>query len=208
MAMIAKTTRILCGVDFGAKTSGTTVVSLFHSGKKIEVFQSKKGEDADAFIDSILGRFLPEIVGIDAPLSLPGAYFGICNSPDFHYRQCDRELGAMSPMFLGGLTARAVSIMHQLESQGRTVLECYPKALMRRVLDPENKITYKKEHISKCANDLLHEQFEIFAAGAISKVAISNWHIFDSLLVLLSVLRYVSGVVQVYGNQKEGLIYV
>jgi predicted nuclease with RNAse H fold len=204
----ARTTRILCGIDFGAKTSGTTVVSLFNHGKVIEVFQSIKGEDADAFIDLVLGRFSPEIIGIDAPLSLPGAYFDLTDSPDFHYRLCDRELGAMSPMFLGGLTARAVSIMHRLESQGKTVLECYPKALMKRVLDTENKITYKKEQVSGFANDLLHKQFDIFAPGATSRLAISNWHVFDSLLVLLSVLRYVSGGVQVYGNPKEGLIHV
>ena len=116
------------GIDYGSKLAGTTVVCLENAGT-LELHQSQKGKDADLFIRNLINLFRPEKVFIDAPLSLPAAYYGI--GSDYFYRVCDRELKAMSPMFLGGLTARAI----KLASSHPDVefFETYPKALAQHL---------------------------------------------------------------------------
>ena len=66
------------GVDFGSKLAGTTAVCFFEGGN-YRFFQSEKKKDADAFLEKIVEQIRPSHVFIDAPLSLPGAYFGLSN---------------------------------------------------------------------------------------------------------------------------------
>jgi len=114
------------GIDYGAKKAGTTAI-CYQEGNRLFTSLSVKGADADDFCFQQIERLRPEFIMIDAPLSLPDAYFG--KGDDFFYRQCDRELNAMSPMFLGGLTARAMRLADQLKSRQMLVYETYPRAL-------------------------------------------------------------------------------
>lgn len=116
---------VLMGIDFGAKLAGTTAIA-YNQEQELHLEQSRKGEDADAWLLKRIQEIHPVVVILDAPLSLPGVYQG--KGSDYFYRQCDRELQAMSPMFLGGLTARAMKLNATLNHR---LLEGYPSAFVR-----------------------------------------------------------------------------
>lgn len=120
--------RLLLGVDYGSKLAGTTAVCYLYSEGNAAFLSSRKGEDADKMLLDFVLKHGPANLFLDAPLSLPLAYFqGTAHGTDFFYRQCDRQLGAMSPMFLGGLTARAIKLSFELKNVGASVFETYPK---------------------------------------------------------------------------------
>jgi predicted nuclease with RNAse H fold len=99
------------GIDYGSKMAGTTVIT-YNQDNVLYQRSSVKNGDADAFILDCVTELQPGQIYIDAPLSLPLACFG--KGTDFFYREADRKLKAMSPMFLGGLTARAMKLRLQL----------------------------------------------------------------------------------------------
>lgn len=120
------------GIDFGARAAGTTVVCWRERGL-FRFSRCAKGDDADAWLDLEVGRLSPSAIYIDAPLSLPGAYFG--KGQDHFFRRADRLAGGMSPMFLGGLTARAMRLAQRWRTRGIEVHEVYPAALIRQEWD-------------------------------------------------------------------------
>ena len=128
------------GIDYGSKLAGTTVVTYDKDGKLYQKSSAKK-QDADRMILSWVQSLKPDFVFIDAPLSLPAAYFG--KGENYFYREADIELKAMSPMFLGGVTARAISLKKQIEAEGVEVFETYPGGLVRS--KPELKAHYNKK---------------------------------------------------------------
>lgn len=191
----------IAGIDFGARTAGTTVVSLVLSGK-VHLFQCPKGSDADQFILTILDMGKPREVYLDAPLSLPGVYQQLQGHSDYFYRACDRELGAMSPMFLGGLTARAMQLRRKLEDTGIKVFETYP-AHLTKVLELD-KALYK-DSIDGLPS-LLYAIRPLLPFTLESEP--TNWHQFDALLASISGWRHKKGDAHVYGNSEEGVILV
>lgn len=119
----------IVGIDLGARSSGNTAVchrerGLFHFAR------STKGGDGDAWLTDHVAKLAPTAIYIDAPLSLPAAYFG--RGDDHFFRLADHQAGGMSPMFLGGLTARAIRLAERWRAQGIAVHEAYPAALIRR----------------------------------------------------------------------------
>jgi len=183
------------GIDFGAKAAGTTCLCWLQAGQ-LKVYQSQKGQDADAFVLSFVGQHQPRQVFIDAPLSLPAVYGGAGGS--YFYRACDVALGAMSPMFLGGLTARAMQLAYNLQQAGVAVHEVYPAAAAKHLL-PEGS-GYKTNL----------PQF----ATALSRLLpcvpppLANWHQADSVLAWLTGYRHSRGLAIVHGHQAEGFILI
>lgn len=117
------------GIDFGARSSGNTV--LCHQQRGLFCFErEQKGEDGDEWLQQRIAELRPAAIYIDAPLSLPGVYLG--RGTDHFYREADRLAGGMSPMFLGGLTARAMRLAGGWRKDGIAVHEAYPAALVRR----------------------------------------------------------------------------
>ncbi len=160
----------------------------------MEVHLSEKGADADRFLEDLIAREQPVLCFIDAPLSLPAAYFGA--SDDYFYRQVDRDLGAMSPMFLGGLTARAMRLVHR--HHGIRFMETYPKKVVQLL---GLQTHYKKDpeaFISELSGWLPLE----VPAGRM------NWHSIDAVLAWLSGWRYARQQATCYGNRKEGEVWI
>jgi uncharacterized protein len=94
-------------------------------------------ETADLYSDEeIIQRTLqanPEIIGIDAPLSLPLGRVSLEDRNGPHLRPCDRELIKQGvkifPMTLGPmrkLTKRGIMFRELFEAKGFKVLEVYP----------------------------------------------------------------------------------
>ena len=122
--------RIVIGIDLGSRMSGNTVLSIFDHGR-IHFMRVDKNVCADTFSLNAVQHYLPQHVFLDAPLSLPGIYRGIKGCKDYHFRKADRELKAMSPMFLGGLTARAIELSDKMRKDGIPVFETYPRIMAR-----------------------------------------------------------------------------
>lgn len=190
------------GIDYGSKLAGTTVIA-FAKQQQLHFAQSLKKKDADAFVRSWVADPQPRQIFLDAPLSLPGVYCKPEQYDNYFYRAADRRLRAMSPMFLGGLTARAMQLKQQLEQGGATVFETYPGQLAKALsLDPAR---YKKDkaYLAEATAKILG-----YMPGHSLASAPSNWHQVDALLAFCSGYRYQNGQHEHYGEPEEGVIIV
>lgn len=188
------------GIDYGAKLAGTTAI-CFEKNGWLHLRQSEKKKDADKFVQHTIEELQPTAVFIDAPLSLPAAYFG--KGDNYFYRECDKRLGGMSPMFLGGLTARAIKLTKSFEQTELPFYETYPAQIVKHFLLDKTE-GYKKQKaflVTFC--DVLEKVCSHKFA-----VAPSNWHQVDSALAWWAGHRFEKGEVKVYGEEQEGLIYI
>jgi uncharacterized protein len=87
----------------------------------------------DAEIFSAIDRARPDLVPMDAPLSLPVGRTTIQDRSGPHFRRCDLELRRRGirffPVTLGPmrmLTERGLSLKAKIETLGYRVVECYP----------------------------------------------------------------------------------
>lgn len=185
------------GIDFGAKMAGTTSVCYLNNGN-LHISQSLKKSDADIFLQKLIVQLNPSEIFIDAPLSLPSVYFGKGN--DYFFRKCDKEVEAMSPMFLGGLTARAIKLK-----------DCFPKikffeaypGLNAKLNFPEIITYYKsKNNIDSYLSIFLDKlPYPV-------KDRPENWHQVDSILAWLTGFRYTNNQAFTYGDESEGIVWV
>ncbi len=192
------------GVDYGSKLAGTTAAAMVEN-EQLHVWQSARGQDADEFLLKLIQDKRPNTVFIDAPLTLPKVYSQLpyTSGADFFYRTCDREVQAMSPMFIGGLTARAIKLRTILSEQGIALLETYPSQLAH-VLLPDEK-GYKKDLATlPVIAQLLQDQIRPISFAQPPQ----DWHQFDALLAWYSGYRHHSGEAILYGDAQEGRIIV
>jgi len=193
----------LCGLDFGARTAGTTVLVWNGRDGRLHLRACPRQTDADAWLERLLMPRPPRLVAIDAPLSLPRAY--CCtdpgNAPDFFFRAADRLAGAMSPLFLGGLTARAVALAHRLRRRGSTVLETYPRLVVQRRLPENLQARYRHDDPETFARDLLPLLPQPCAEPP------TSWHDVDALLAWWTAWRYAHHQAASLGDPDEGLIW-
>lgn len=191
------------GIDYGAKTAGTTAI-CFKKNDELHVLQSVKKKNADAFIKKTIDSLTPTHVFIDAPLSLPIAYFqkDPNDKPDFFFRQCDKKLGGMSPMFLGGLTARAMKLQYSYLNTNVLFIETYPSYLVKTMFS-ETLIYKKKTSEIESFMEILTPNLPFALAEPPS-----NWHQVDSILAWLSGHRFFQKKALEIGHKKEGVIVV
>jgi predicted nuclease with RNAse H fold len=188
------------GIDFGSRLAGTTSLCINLEGK-MQIFQSKKGEDADILLSKWITVFQISTVFIDAPLSIPGAYYN--KGVDFMYRDADRTIKAMSPMFLGGLTARAMQLQAQWKQMGVTCVEVYPGGWIRdHALASE---TYLKKSSGNTSDFM---QFLKKEYPAIDFPKVDNWHQVDSVICWLIGHKYLLGQAIAIGHPDEGQIWI
>lgn len=194
--------KVIVGVDYGSKTSGFTCAAIIYDGS-ISVHQATKNKDADKWLKELLEPLKPNVIGIDAPLSIPGALREIDGFTNYHYRKADLEAKAMSPMFLGGLTARAIELAHWLrQTTASKVIEVYPK-LTAQELQLDSK-RYKKDKA------FLLEAKDALASDTgwnLDAVEVDNWHQYDALMALRTAELYINEKANVLGDKAEGLIY-
>lgn len=185
------------GIDYGSKLAGTTVIAYVLDGST-KILQSTKNKDADTFIINELKKVSASKVYLDAPLSLPLAYYG--KGDNYFYRACDIELKAMSPMFLGGLTARAMKLKAQLQALNIEVIECYPKALIHYHRDLKD--LYLKKNLSGL-NTFINQLKTHFPYDL---PEIKNWHQIDAMMAWWSGYRDTKNEAVKIGIPEEGLI--
>jgi uncharacterized protein len=180
------------GIDYGSKIAGTTAVA-FLQNEELVIVQSKKNQDADSMIKELVDVHKPKRLFIDVPLSLPGVYKEPDLYSDYFYRACDRNLRAMSPMFLAGLTARGMKLSADFAKTGIISFETYPSALSK-LLEIE-----EWEQIHQTVEKNLHP---------IKVQKPSNKHQADALLCFFAGFRFENGQSKIVGDESEGLIYL
>lgn len=189
------------GIDYGSKLAGTTVIAFRQKGV-IQLIKSIKNQDADLMILDFVSENSIEMIGLDAPLSLPGVYTGLVGFEDYHYRACDKQLKAMSPMFLGGLTARAMKLKSTIEKGGVQVLEVYPVMTGKELGLLEFGYRKKSVDYDAILMALKNEGIEMA-----SDSTISTSHDLDAILALHALERVgFSNEIKI-GDLKEGVIY-
>lgn len=195
---------LVFGIDYGGKLTGNTVIAVFNQGS-IFFLDIDEGTDADSFIYNAADHYRPSKIFIDAPLSLPGVYSKLSGFKNYHFRKADLELRAMSPMFIGGLTARAIELKEDLETLGIQVFETYPRIIARRLNLKECDYKGSLHSIEACKEKVL----EILPDSIkVDDDEIITWHHLDALLALISAINSLYGKSEVFGHKKEGLIYI
>lgn len=182
------------GIDYGSKLAGTTVI-CYLKDDQLQTTQVEKKKDADQFIIEFCRSNNVKEIFIDAPLSLPAAYYG--KGKDYFYREADKMLKAMSPMFLGGLTARAIKLKDTLKKD-ITFHEVYPGALIRQN-EFLNLYYNKKTNPSK---DLINSLKQIIYYP----FKIDNLHQFDAIIAWYIGYKKQLNESTTAGNLEEGLI--
>ncbi len=185
---------MVCGIDYGSKLAGTTSIAYRDNGE-IKLLRSAKKQDADKMIIDFCDKHRPELIAIDAPLSLPGVYSNKIDFNDYFYREADRVLRAMSPMFLGGLTARAMRLKDKLTAIA--FIEVYPVYRAREMGLEAMGYRSKSPDIDAMGSALNMEKLPDIASS----------HDFDAVLCLEIAERYAKGLAKQEGLAGEGLIY-
>lgn len=190
------------GIDFGSKTAGTTVICFGNNQTQLDIIGTTKKQDADSFLLSILSSSKPEFATIDAPLTLPVIYSNPESGTDYFYRAVDKELKAMSPMFLGGLTARAIKLKHECAIFKVPLFETYPAAFVKQF----GLGTYYNKKDPKQLAPFVNELLQFFPAK-ISLAQLPTWHHVDALIAWISSYRMAHDQEMTFGDD-EGQIFI
>jgi predicted nuclease with RNAse H fold len=185
-------------IDFGARLSGKTVLA-WAGAESLHLDRVMPGQDADRFLEETIAWLKPLAIYVDAPLSLPENYQVQAPEGDWFYRRADRQLEAMSPMFLGGLTARAIRLATLWRRRGIEVHETWPRGLVRELGLPG----YRAKEPDGLA---LFGQTMKEAGFPAALPPVRDWHEVDALLAWWSGWRHENGQAAVHGDPAEGVI--
>jgi uncharacterized protein len=195
---------ILAGIDYGSKMAGTTVLCVYSATTTpLQWYTSAKNQDADEFLMEHLMELRPDLVMLDAPLSLPGIYKQPDQYSDYFYRKCDRILQGMSPMFLGGLTARAIKLKDQLAEAKIRCQETYPACQASRL----ELVDLGYKHQTSSIRPVLDKILDI-APVTTEPGELTSWHHIDALLALMAAINFKNHKSQLVGDPNEGVIYL
>ncbi len=189
-------------VDLGGKSNGNTA-ACYNVGDKLYFLNFAGVKNAyDFLVKTIVDKKI-KLVFIDAPLTLPGVYKGLKGYSNFHKRNCDVELQAMSPMFLGGFTANAIELYHQLIEKKIKVVEVYPKALVEHLSIEGYSKKLKVKELTTIVNQVMNHlpNFKLVDTHV-------SLHEVDALLAWLSGYRFQNKLHKAYGKKEEGVIVV
>ncbi len=130
MGMAKKRPLIVVGVDLAGSPGRPTGVCILRGLKA----QTHIAFDDEEITELIKGA-RPDLVTVDAPLSLPEGRTTIHDRSGGHFRECDRELRRRGirffPVTIGPmrmLTERGMALKAKVERMGCCVMECYPGA--------------------------------------------------------------------------------
>lgn len=190
------------GIDFGSKTAGTTVICFGNNERQLDIVGTTRKQDADAFLISMLSGIKPEFATIDAPLTLPLVYTQPDRSTEFFYRNVDKEMKAMSPMFLGGLTARAMKMKQECARFQVPLFETYPAAFVKQFGLGKHYNKKNPDALNPFLDDLL-----AFFPAKIKHNQIPTWHHADALIAWISCYRMAHDQHLTFGDD-EGQIFI
>ena len=128
--MLKRKTTVIVGIDLAGSPRRPTGLCIL-KGMKASTQVAYRDEEILLAID----QAKPDLIPIDAPLSLPEGRKTIHDRSGEHLRECDRELQRRRirffPITLGPmrmLTERGLALKATLEAKGYRGIECYPGA--------------------------------------------------------------------------------
>jgi len=193
-----KTTHVV-GVDLAGSPGRNTGICLL-KGMTVASFGTVHAdEEILAFID----RARPDLVAVDAPLSLPPGRKSIEERTGEHFRSCDRELLRRGirffPITLGpmrSLTARGIRLKETLVQRGYEVIEIYPGAAqdLWKIARKQGGLLklrrgLEKLGLKKLAKDMNGDELDAVTGALVGRL-------------------YLKGEAEVLGNASEGAIIV
>jgi uncharacterized protein len=190
------------GIDFGSKTAGTTVICIGNNTKQLDIVGTAPKQDADHFLRSMIETSKPEFATIDAPLSLPFVYTHPERGKDYFYREVDKEVKAMSPMFLGGLTARAIKLRDEAAIFQVPLFETYPALFVKQFGLQAHYHKKDNTQIEPFVYDLLN-----FFPAKITLAQLPTWHHVDALIAWMSCYRMAHDMHLTFGDD-EGQLFI
>ncbi len=171
-------------------------------------------------IVALLEFYSPQLVAIDAPLSLP---LGLCcleetcsckPASSSKNRQCDRELRQLGipcypttkKTFIRDLIRRGIELKATIEQefqQGSQVIEVYPFASMVCLFG--NTVPRKT---TRAGLSSLRERLRTILPGLGPYLDFFNHDLCDAALAAYTALLYHKKRAKALGNKKEGLIFI
>lgn len=120
------------GIDLAGVATRSTGLAQMHQGKtSVTIAVGHSDQEIIEFIE----QARPNIIVIDAPLSLPRGRESIEKRSNIHFRECDRELTRRRirffPITLGPmrkLTSRGIALADRLRNCDYLIFEGYPGA--------------------------------------------------------------------------------
>jgi hypothetical protein len=198
-ASTRRRTPIVVGVDLaGSPRRNTGICAL--RGMTITSFATVH---TDEEILAFIGRIGPDLIAIDAPLSLPPGRTSLEERNASHFRPSDRELLKRGirffPITLGPmrlLTLRGIEMKKKLKQRGYDVIEIYPGAAQDVFGIP------RKQHgLVRLLNGLVRLGLEGLTKGM-------NSDELDAVTGALVGRMYLKGQAEVLGDVKTGAIVI
>lgn len=156
---------------------------------------------SDADILGGVSRFKPDVVAIDAPLSLPRGRVSLEVRSSIHLRECDRELLRRGirffPVTLGpmrSLTKRGIELKNRLEPLGFKVIEVYPGGAQDILGLPRKSLGVEK--LRKGLARLKIRRLK----------GVETHHELDAVTAALVAKMFHDGDYEAYGDPEEGCI--
>jgi len=120
---------VVLGIDLAGSEKRNTGICIMDDQLNVKTFIVHTDEE----ILKIIEEVKPQIIAIDAPLTLPYGRKSLKCRENVHLRECDRKLLKMGikffPITLGPmrkLTERGIGLKYKIEKMGYKVIEVYP----------------------------------------------------------------------------------
>jgi predicted nuclease with RNAse H fold len=190
---------IVIGLDLAANHKKQTGFCIMNENLEVKTFLLF----TDNEILEHVKYYNPELIAIDAPLSLPMGRTSLEEKSNIHLRLCDRELLGLGikffPITLGPmrkLTERGIKLKQMLENFGYKVIEVFPGAT-QDILG----LVRKNQGINKLREGLI----SLGIKGI--KYEISDDEL-DAITCALTGLLYLKGECIELGDKKEGILII
>ncbi len=189
----------ILGIDLAGSPRRATGLCLLHQNMKCRTWIAYRDDD----ILQAVEEHKPNLVAVDAPLSLPKGRKSLDERSNIHFRVCDLELRRRGikffPITLGPmrmLTARGMRIKEEIKKRGAEVIEVFPGATQDILGLP------RKHHNLK----QLIQKLRRLGLRCLSNKATGDE--VDAATCALTGLLYLRGFTEAVGDLSEGVIII
>lgn len=178
----------ILGIDLGGISAAKTAISVWRAGhislvRASEVHRQSLAhpQGIEQGLIELIEGFAPDLVGIDAPLSLPDV-----TTQHYYSRPADIEVGAQSPFRLG--LPRALYLHHLWQQRNQVHwVEVYPRSVLRYLGLPETKYKTDTARLATVVATVLDRYAWALDAADYTADEV------DSLLALVAAWHYAEG---------------
>jgi len=186
----------ILGIDLAGSEKRKTGICILNEKMEANCFCFSKDKE----ILGLIEKEKPDLIAIDAPLSLPKGRKSLKRKSKIHFRECDRELWKFGikffPITLGPmrkLTERGIKLRKILEKKYK-VIEVYPGATQDIL-----KIPRKQKGLKKLKKGLEKLGIKILKKNP-------NGDELDAITCAFTGFLYLKGKYIAIGDKKEGQI--